>query len=252
MNHWNELAKLQASHIPVNTKFYISIIVAVLILAIGLFIINFQKKPNIKTEPKIVHNTPVVKPEPAQTKKEPVPEPPVVMAARPPRLNLPKNIAEIAAKKYEEKISGQKSSMGPAENPYNKVLAQIFSENGYILKPNITIEGLTVNLFAIGNNEMLWLGAIDCEIDDLIRAANKLDSIFKETLEDITIHMNVFLLDTLKKYPANDSIMIFHDIEEVKQIVSENPADKIEDSEQESFNSYSEYIDTIVQYIKNL
>ena len=55
------------------------------------------------------------------------------------------------------------------------------------------------------------------------------------------------------KYDSENSpLMVFKSIDELKEFITEHPADKITDEEQESFDSYSEYIDTIIQYIKNL
>ena len=51
---------------------------------------------------------------------------------------------------------------------------------------------------------------------------------------------------------ANDNILIFKSTEELKTFINEHPAATIEGNDQENFDSYSEYIDTIIQYIKNV
>ena len=81
----------------------------------------------------------------------------------------------------------------------------------------------------------------------------KLDSVFKETLEDITININAFIIDTFNKYNSvNDGMLIFKSVDELKDFIKQHPADTITETDQESFDSYSEYIDTIIQYIKNI
>ena len=46
--------------------------------------------------------------------------------------------------------------------------------------------------------------------------------------------------------------LVFHNLDEIKEFISKHPADKIEGNEQENFDAYSEYMDTIIKYVKNL
>lgn len=254
--HWDTLAKLQASHTPVNHGFYISIIVAILIFLTGIYVIHhpINHKKNIKTAPakndNIVPQTPIIKPETKEVSSVPLPNIPI---SRPPRLNLPSNIAQIVAQRQQKTVEPKASNptINP-ENPYTSVISQIFSDNGYLVKPNPKISGFTPNLFAIGPNEILWIGATDRKPEDLMQAVEKLQSVFHETLEDIQINIRPFILDTLNQYQPNDSILIFKSIDELKAFISENPADTMTDEERDNFDSYSEYIDTVIQYIKNI
>ena len=50
--HWDELAKLQASQIPINHNFYISIGVAIFIFAFGLFVIYRKNGKNPRSAPR--------------------------------------------------------------------------------------------------------------------------------------------------------------------------------------------------------
>ena len=50
----------------------------------------------------------------------------------------------------------------------------------------------------------------------------------------------------------NDSVMVFKSVDELKTFVQNNPADKLTEDDQENFAAYSEYIDTILQYVKNI
>ena len=263
--HWDTLAQLQVTKTPVNPWFYISIIIAVVLFIFGLLIINI---PSIKHKPATDKKQNIVKPDTNQniphieTKEEHAPEniptPVETHLSRPPRLNLPKNMAEIAEQRHtnqsytttkSQNIFTQNTS---TESPYNSVLSQIFSEAKYVVKPNPTISGFTPNLFAIGNNEAVWIGAVDCKIEDLKNAVQKLQSVFEDTLPDIPIHIYPFIVDNLDIVTPESSVLVVKNIDDLKKFISENPADDIDEDEQDSFNSYSEYIDTIIQYIKNV
>jgi len=251
--HWQELAQLQASQTPVNQNFYISIAFAVLIFLIGLIAIYVpmgKKNTRVKNDDVPLPPAPVIE-KPEQTPDIPAPVMPV---SRPPRLNLPKNISEIATHKHEEIIQNQVPANAPIKTSekYSHEFSEIFSNNGFSVKTNPTISGFTPNLFAIGNGEILWIGATNCDIETMKKSVHKLQTVFHETLEDIEIHVHAFILDTLQKYDSADGILIFHNIDELREFISENPASTIEEPDQDNFNAYSEYIDTIIQYIKNI
>ncbi len=252
--HWNEFARLQASQIPVSIGFYISFGVAIFIFATGIYFIH---RSAFKTQSVQYEETSVIIQPPKEQNTiatETTPTKSVISVERPPRLNLPTNMAQIAGQKYTTTNQQHVSRKDPpSENPYNLIISNIFSVNGYTIKLNPTISGFTPNLFAIGNNEIIWIGGIDCDIDKMITAIQKLDSVFKETLEDIKININTFILDTQNKYDSlNTNLLIFKSIDDLKAFVNEHPADTIEETDQESFDSYSEYIDTIIKYIKNI
>lgn len=256
--HWNELSNLQASGTPINDSFYLSFIIAVLIFIIGVYIVyrptNNKKIDNVKTniiqnDNVLTHTTDTIKPEQKNDSPVPVPNTPI---ARPPRLNLPTNMAQIVAQRQQTKQEQQIIHQTPQQNPYNSVISQIFSDNGYVVKTNPKISGFVPNLFAIGPNEVLWIGGVDVKTEDLQHAIEKLQSVFTETLEDIQINIAPFILDTMNQIQSNDSILIFKTIDDLKTFITENPAETISDEERDNFDSYSEYIDTVIQYIKNM
>jgi len=251
--HWDDFAKLQASQTPIATGFYVSFGVAIFIFTAGIFLIyrsairhshtQEQKASSTVTTP--VQNTVTEKNEKNSTNEQ------SLLISRPPRLNLPKNMAQIAAQKTATKMEKPKEEK--TENPYTPLVLEIFSNAGYTVKPNPKINGFTPTLFAIGNNEIVWIGGIDCDQDKLSNSVEKLQSVFQETLDDIPININAFILDTMNKYDQQTaSVLIFHTIDELKEFIAEHPADEVDEDSKESFNSYSEYIDTIIQYIKNL
>ncbi len=255
-DHWDELSKLQASQTPVNMGFYASFAIAIFIFAFGIYMIyryeirhiKIIKNNNTNTTPKQIIPTPT---QSEETKVIEITEP-VISVSRPPRLNLPKNMAQIAEQKNTARNETIKKD-SPSINPYNQIISDIFSASGYIVKQNPVISGFTPNLFAIGNNEIVWVGGVDCDIEKMVSGLQKLDSVFKETLEDIPININGFILDTMNKYDSNNNaLMIFKSIDELKEFIKAHPADAITENDQDSFDSYSEYIDTIIQYIKNI
>lgn len=246
--HWDEFARLQAAKTPISIGFYISFVVAIFVFVVGVyFIYRSTLKQILKSNSE---NIPLPKTEPQEIKPETqIPKQPVV-DNRPPRLNLPNNMAQVMSYNHAQQ---QKPIQQIDTSPYNQIISEIFSNSGYTVKPNPKISGFLPNLFAIGNNEVVWIGGVDCDIEKMVNGIQKLDSVFKETLEDIQININAFIVDTLNKYDSlNNDILIFKSVEELKDFVEQHPADQITEIDQESFDSYSEYIDTIIQYIKNI
>lgn len=257
--HWDELARLQASHIPIAHGFYISIIFAVVLFIFGLYLIYIPSIIRKTHKTKVAVTTPIsnTTPKTSEEVKKDTPAETPILLTRPPKLNLPKNMAQIVAQRQTQttnQTSQQKTSItnDGTSNPYNPMLAEIFSENGYVIKQNPTISGFTPNLVAIGPNEVFWIGAVDATPDKLNSAITKLRNVFETTLEDIPINIRAFIIDNLNQYKSNDEILVFKSLEELKKFVSENPSDTIPEEEIDSFGSYSEYIDTIIQYIKNI
>ncbi|MCQ2571373.1 MAG: hypothetical protein MJ165_00020 [Alphaproteobacteria bacterium] len=271
--HWQELASLQAAHTPIDKTFYISLGVGVFILIFGLYLIfrpRFRKlpKPVISQQP--IPQQPVVvqkQPEPKQvqqtqpvqnTQPEPQPQeqdvPVSALMNRPPKLNLPKNMEALAQNNYMKQQNSVSDNNVSQQNTtiYDQELRDIFEQNSYVVKPNLTISGLKTNLFAIGNHEVLWMGAVDCDMNKLKASIGKLRDLFEETLEDIPINIFAFILDTKNVYTPSDDIMVFHSIEEISEFISNNPADNIDEDEKENFDAYSDYIDNIISMAPHL
>ena len=256
--HWNELARLQAEQIPVSTGFYVSIIVAVFIFVFGillLYIIPTIKRTREKVSNSFLSTAPMVPSHKAEEKKDDntifEPQMPKLNMSQPPKLNLPSNMAEIMQQRNENNQNKVKEPV----TDYDAILTQIFKDKGFMVKPNPVISGFSPNLFAIAPNEIVWIGAVDTDINKLQSAINRLDSIFTDTLEDIKININAFLIDTKNTYQSNDSIFVFKTLEELKTFVTELPPawpKDMSNADQENFDAYSEYIDTIIQYVKNM
>lgn len=254
--HWNELAQLQVSHTPISITFYISLGIALFIFIAGLYMIfrpRFRKiSPALNvSKPKAEIQTTVLDTKPVETPQHM----PSTSLQQPPKLNLPKNIAEVAAQRYKNTTNAPKATSAPETERitvYDSALAEIFTENKYVVKPALKIANFTSNLFAIGKDEIVWIGGVDCDINVFKQAIDKLHSIFTDTLEDIPITIYPFILDTKRIYDSDENIAVFHDIEDLRNAISQNPNGIMPEEEEENFNAYSEYIDTIIQYAKNL
>ena len=255
-NHWNELSKLQAAHTPINKLFYISLVVAIFLFILGAHLIFRPRFRNIFKSTKAVNTYPPVQIKKSDTErgieKEQIPLPQsTISLQQPPKLNLPKGMVATAMQKHAFQQPQQKPDI-KQPTIYDSELSEIFNSAGYKVKPNLTITGFTTNLFAIGTNEKVWFGAVDCDIEKFITAVNRLKSIFTETLEDVPINISAFILDTNHLYESNNETLIFHSMNELKEFISNNPNPDIIDSERENFDAYSDYIDTIIQYAKNV
>ena len=256
--HWNELARLQAEQIPISNGFYISICVAVFIFVFGLLLLYIPmlrrtyKKEHITTPTNQVVITPANSTAKDSEKQIVAQRPTQLNMSRPPKLNLPSNMTRILQQRHEEIQKKHEDS----PQRYDSILAQIFTDHGYIVKPNPIISGFAPNLFAIAPNEVVWIGAVDTDINKLQSAITRLGNIFTETLEDIKININSFIIDTKNvQTQNNDSIFIFKSVEELKTFVSKLPpawSKDMSDADQDNFDAYSEYIDTIIQYVKNI
>ena len=175
------------------------------------------KNVRTKAQKKIPAISKPIEKQPEVKEIQPSEPEPVINFNRPPRLNLPKNMAQIVQQKQTETILPKHNNNKQQETPYNNIIKEMFTENGYVVKPNPRISGFTPNLFAIGNNEVVWVGGVDCDANSMMTAIQKLQSVFQETLEDIPININAFILDTLKTTEKDDDLLIFKSTDELKQ-----------------------------------
>ncbi len=260
IQHWQDLSVLQATQTPISVGFYLSFCIAIFVFLVGIYIIlgTHNTTKTIKT----VTTTTTITTKETLPAQEQVPEQipyqapaPDIRMTRPPKLNLPNNMAQIAANHHV--MEQNQSNIPSVDNTkmYDVELAEIFTDNAYIVKPDVIISGFKTNLFAIGNNEVVWVGAVNCDLDKFKQKIEKLKNTFKETLEDIPITVYSFVLDTLHKYDSNQqesNLFIFHSIDELKQFISQAQGADVKESDQENFDAYSEYIDKIIKYIKNI
>lgn len=256
--HWQYLAYIQAIQTPVKPLFYISFVVVVFIMVVGLYLIMRPRLRKIRlpimrvsknhdNAPQQQNTTlqnqqvvsPAITPAPAPT--APVQNGPSV-DMRPARLNI------IS---FATQQSGAQPDTPVAVAVTNADIQQVFINAGYTVKTPARIGGIKTPLLAIGTNEALWLGANGARVSDMRAAIDKMTSVFVDTLEDITINVTGFVLDARDdaKSEHND-ILVFHSIDELRQYIAtrqNTPPTTTDDTE--NFNAYSEYIDTVINYI---
>lgn len=255
--HWQYLGQLQASRININSMFYISMVVIVFVMIYGLYLIVRPRFRRIKLATKQTDTaTPTKKevPTPAPQIKPEQPKPAPVAAQRPPRLLTPKVAATAAT---------QKQTVAPAPIPTQTTntsapnadfadIEKTFIDAGFVVKKPPKIGGLRPALFAIGTDEVLWVGAVGVEPDKLNDSVQKLDKIFTETLEDIKITINAFVLNPKSDASNIGNVKTFDSISDLREFVMENKNRPVMDEEREDFDAYSDYIDTVANYFNKM
>ena len=275
--HWQYLAYLQASKTPVAASFYISLGVAIFITIFGLYFIiqpKFRKivlpiikvkRVNEKTQPRVdaTPETPstqsdaseiITIPKPEQQPAQQIQPTPVAAPQnnplRPPHLNLPTTNSYSAAPITQPATNTNTSSGNDADNT---ALREIFSQNGYIVKTNPYINRWRPNLLAIGTNEVLWIGAVGATTTQVRAAIDKLNQIFSDTLDDVYISINGFSINAPDAQTTEfQDILLFNTINDLDAYMTQHPNSQPTAEEQENFDAYSEYIDTVIGYIGNL
>lgn len=242
-DHWRYFGTVQASNTPIAPGFYISLIVSVAIFLVGLYLIvrpRFRKIKLITQTPEtlnIKHETP---PPPATATTATTSRPPRLMSANTPP-PPPPALAPVAP-------------VSPAVVPQNfDQLEKIFTDAGYVTKSPQKISGLKPALFAIGPGEILWIGAAADDGEKLVAAVEKMRAVFADTLEDIPIDIHAFTIGAKVPQPQYGMhIQEFDDVQDLREFINKNPAEKIPDQDRENFDAYSEYIDTVIGYLGKL
>jgi len=276
LDHWKYLGQLQASGAAVNSWFYLSMIVAVFIMIFGLYLIMRPRPRRIKIQSAEFRVQSADNTKNGQSAKSlndnasteklhsanctlqtaaPMAQP-APQLARPPRLVLPKQntYAPTPSPAFEPASAGAPADRPtpippPAAADYSAI-EDIFKSAGYRVKNPPKIGSLHPALFAIGPDEVLWLGAVGVAPGDLAEAAEKLRSIFADTLDDIQIDVRPFIINP--RSGDADGIKIFDSARALRDYINDNPASEIASGEQEDFDAYSEYIDTVANYFNKL
>lgn len=272
--HWQYLGTLQASGAPINSWFYISMVISVIIMMGGLYIIlrpRFRKIKLAKREEVVIEDKIDDTPTSMATVSDTTPAPSTLV--RPPRLEsskmnnaigtnypapipatvpqtpvLPVISADMAT---APNISVPMITENNAEKPGDFAdIEKIFTDAGYLVKKPPRIKTLRPALYAIGYNETVWIGAVGIEPARLQNAINALNEIFVETLEDIAINIHGFVISPRPDANGIDTsnILIFNSVDDLSDYMQQHPADPLPDSEKSDFDAYSEYIDTVSDY----
>lgn len=287
--HWQYLAYLQAAQMPVKTGFYISLAAAVFVAILGLYILvrpRFKKirlpiiklrkhaktdGGNAKTQTNVVAAPPppatatdttqsvVVLPpaqSPAKTNSDVATQPrPMPSSARPPRLHLPtmsgSHISTPPAPTLTEAPIAPLAAPIPSQD--QPEIRNIFERAGYTVKKNIKIAGVPTALIAIGTNETLWIGSVGVKTSDLRRAMDYLSQVFSDTLDDIYIGINGFVISAPDAATSEfQDILMFNTTTELGKYMASHKNPPVPSDDQGNFDAYSEYIDTVINYVGKL
>ena len=269
--HWHHLAYMQASNTPITPYFYISLICVTVITIIGLYIIvrpKFRKiqlktrklEQEIKTKTYKTAPTPTTPVTAPQPTPQPAPQPaqiPETNITRPPRLiniNTPVQMSQFIPTAPivtpTQDVTESAPPLPPPTPSATPELIQIFEEADYEIKKAPRIKGLQTALFAIGTSETIWIGATDVPTSMLDQAVQALDQVFTDTLEDIDIAINAFVINaTDASAPEASNILTFDSIDSLRNYMTEHINPKPVEDDVENFEAFSSYINTVLDYI---
>lgn len=263
--HWRHLAYMQANQAPVNTTFYISIIASVAIIIAGLYMLirphirkitlpvrdthksALAKKATTPTAQKNTSNT-----TPATVAPAPQAKTPETHLIRPARLNLGApllNQTESFTAPAATAPVSQTATHAPQTNNWPEI-NEIYEQAGYTLKKTPRIAGLQTSLFAIGTDETLWIGAVGVEISAMQNAIDTLQQIFSDTLEDIIINVQGFIISPRNAHEQSaPEILTFDSIDSLRNYMNQHQNTPPSDDELENFEAFSSYISTVIEYL---
>jgi hypothetical protein len=261
-SHWQHLAYMQASQQPIQTSFYISLIVSVFIMIIVLHNLIRPRFRKIKFKQNQPQSSMIYVQKTSETKQQPqqqmaVNKPAQIQPSsgpmtRPPRLNIPQNTmrppqntAHIVAPPMQPARQQNPQSMQPIIND----LKRIFTSTGYTVTKNPTAPNTPISLVAIGSGEKLWIGGVGISVQQMQKTINKLQQIFSDTLDEIIIDLSGFIVSPNRSdnTPAGN-ILMFNTVQELYQYMSthKNPTT---DTDPESIRAFETYINTVMDYI---
>lgn len=262
-SHWQHLAYMQASQKPVQISFYLSLIIFVFIILFVLYILvhpKFRKIKITQNQPQssmmYIHKTSETQlPKKQSLEKKPNQEPSQpIQLVRPPRLNIPQNTmrppqntTHIVAPPVQHVITQQNTT--PQTQLIINDLKKIFTSTGYTITKKPTIPNNPVSLVAIGAFENLWIGGVGVSVQQMQNVINKLEQIFSDTLDEILININGFIVSpNLSDNTPAGKILTFNTTQELYLYMSAHK-NLTDDTDQESIRAFETYINTVMDYI---
>ncbi len=251
--HWQHLAYMQAAQKPVAPSFYISMVITVIIIISGLYLLIRPRFRKFKLPTRqISHPTPAQPPQQTPTTQKsdtpptPVEQPtPGPILSRPPRLH----IAVTPTLHSPTPQTAQPTTQSQPDNDWPEI-REIFESAGYTIKQNPRIGGLQTTLFAIGTNETLWVGAVGVPTTALQSAIDTLNQIFSDTLDDIYIHVNGFVIAAPDATtPGAPEILTFDTPSALRQYMNEHKNPPLGEDDNGNFDAFSAYISTVIDYV---
>lgn len=271
--HWQYLAYLQASQSPVRSTFYISLMFSILI-SIGVLYILVRPRGirrrrigigQARVGRENAHETPTldasgdaapIAPTPTFAPTQPAPQ----QMQRPRRIGITSTSGSPVQPAPAQPVFNptpqitpqpQQPSAAPTGINFDE-LRDIFDAAGYTVKNSPRLGNFKPALLAIGTNESLWIGGVGIEESVLATAMQRLATVFAETLDDIQINIFGFIIAPNGGI-SNTDIHAFADVAELRTYMESNKNTPPSDAgEQENFNAYSEYIDTVINYMDKM
>ncbi len=129
-------------------------------------------------------------------------------------------------------------------------ISEIFANAGYVIKKTPQIDNVPISLLAIGTGENMWIGAVGIRTTELRTVMDKMSQVFSDTLEDIYININGFVIAALDADTSEfQDILKFPTIDALREYIATVPNPPVPDDDDGNFAAYSEYIDTVITYI---
>ena len=235
--HWKYLRDMQISSVSINPFFYISII---LLLVLSLMTLYLIIKPKFRKINLVSQKNSEKKLSFEKTSKE---EKQIKYAEdttnikRPPRLNIQNLQTDFKPKELIKSANYNQSKIE---------LENMFKKAGYIVK-KVPYNLENLSLIAIGADENMWIGGANITNDNLKSIRDKFINVFSETLDDVSINLNLFIINSENKN-SDEDIIRFSSIPELESFISNNKSIITED-EKEDFDAYSEYVDVVIEYL---
>ena len=280
--HWRHLAYMQASQQPIKFSFYASLIIGIGLIIIGLYTLIRPKLRKIKfTKKKTPDTTSPVPPAPVATPvvapvaapiATPVVAPTAIIAPVDEFAHTQRNTphgalsnldynsdippapvvapAAPTAQQNMPKIEIQDST---TIQDYPEII-EIFQDAGYTIKEPPTLAAFRPALTAVGNDTILWVGAVDVGTEAVQGIIDAFKTIFDDTLEGVEIDTRGFVINaTDKEKPKAPDILRFDTIDDLRDYMQEhkNPIDE-DDTDGEGFEAYSSYISTVIKHMGNI
>ena len=265
--HWKHLAYMQATQNPVKSSFYLSMIIAVVIVIGGMYLLL---RPRLRKITLPIRDTST--PTPPTVTTPPSPEKPKNNISedglqRPARLNMGTHTMAPAPIIPTQSAPLPTPTTAPVQQPqpqiqltppstddlYAPQMQEIFESAGYKTLPAPRISGLQTSVLALGAHETLWIGATDVQTSTLATTTDVMAQVFKDTLEDIEIHINMFVLNASDaKSPLDANVLTFANLDELRQYMIAHPNPPIPPDEAENFDAFNSYISTVIDYLGTL
>ena len=269
--HWEYLGTLQAHRSEIKPDFYISLIGALFIALIGLYLIfrprtqhikpiqptktNIVIKPTVQPtqHPTTMHATTI--PSKIQSDFTPRPAPAISLSTRPtPPMGLrpPTTQPRTVQTPSLQSAPHFATPVPKAQNTTPPEIQQAFEANEYIIKKCDHIGKLEHPIVAISYDQSVWIVANHATPDNMVDAIQTLVTIFDDTLGDTAndIKLRGFIIDPTEPSKRNDALVItFDNTVDFVKYVKEHKNTKPEDYDTELFDAFSTYISTVTGYI---